>query len=100
ATDPTCTLSLHDALPIYEQDVVMPRGGDLQRAPRLGLAAHVREVHLERPGPLLEERGGIHALALERRLAPQVRDDLCERPAREQDRKSTRLNSSHVKISY
>src|SRR5690606_41706803 len=91
ATAPTAiyTLSLHDALPIYPSGV--PRGGGGSGAPRhhrtraaaraaLGTDQRARgtfrggQVHpAERPGP----RGG-----------PR------------QDRKSTRLNSSHVKISY
>src|SRR5690349_23973916 len=72
ATTELSTLSLHDALPIW-------RRADLGRQRR-----HV--------GPL--ERGGRHARAARARPVHAV-----HRRAH-QDRKSTRLNSSHVEISY
>src|SRR5690606_41209217 len=82
ATSPagTYTLSLHDALPILGA----PVGPDLRRrhAPDL-LAVGLEEVLVEAPAVV----GG--DVALERR-------HVLGRP----DRKSTRLNSSHVKISY
>src|SRR3989442_2391804 len=64
ATTEIYTLSLHDALPIFPQFVVIARGG-------VGLA---RVPQHER-------------LAVRQRYSSQ-------------DRKSTRLNSSHVRISY
>src|SRR5690606_39733685 len=82
-------LSLHDALPIYPVRVV----GDVVAARRVGaggreviaavdevrVAHHQRHVVARRrPEPSLAEAAARHAL----------------------DRKSTRLNSSHVKISY
>src|SRR5690606_41623095 len=75
ATSPTYTLSLHDALPICPRRRRPPparrRGGGRRRAAR---PARLRGADL---------------------VAAHRRGD---RPAR--DRKSTRLNSSHVKISY
>src|SRR5690606_41246109 len=80
------TLSLHDALPIYV--VLGVREEDRARRDDLDRAGRARErvaVSDEEDGP-----GGV-----------------AEEPARDQvgdrdvvDRKSTRLNSSHVKISY
>src|SRR5690242_21773880 len=62
------TLSLHDALPIYDRDGCRDLQGAETGAPR------VPREEDERPG------------ALQR--------------CRAQDRKSTRLNSSHMSISY
>src|SRR5690606_39565857 len=84
ATTELYTLSLHDALPIL-----------LSRQPAGHLAvSHERRAapqdrHLATPGGCLYRPVGI----------PEAVDDarwlaICE------DRKSTRLNSSHVKISY
>src|SRR5690606_41083416 len=81
------TLSLHDALPIFQQEVLASAVDPGRQEPRVArrqdalsvsrpVANHVREV---------VEYGERHSL---------VRQEL--RP----DRKSTRLNSSHVKISY
>src|SRR5436305_7748349 len=70
ATTEIYTLSLHDALPIFE--VVFP--------PR----AHIVEL-----------AGGAVVAALQ--LAPQHEAGAEAGP---EDRKSTRLNSSHVRISY
>src|SRR2546426_9894491 len=72
ATTEIYTLSLHDALPILPHALLGRRAGT---APR-GLRARA-----EIPAP-----GRSHA-----------RDDAWERPG---DRKSTRLNSSHLVISY
>src|SRR5690606_40578551 len=88
ASPETYTLSLHDALPISE-----PAGR--QRGPR-----HREEPHglrcIRRPRrhrrPAAHHRHGVEA-----GQAP-VRGG--ERRRRDRDRKSTRLNSSHVKISY
>src|SRR5207302_9808348 len=93
ATALPSTLSLHDALPISPRgrgDVVL--GGDTAASGRPEGAAPFR------PCQQLGERGGEggdvagrHQLA-----ADAVGDD----PGNAADRKSTRLNSSHVKISY
>src|SRR5690606_41348310 len=89
ATPELATLSLHDALPIF-------RGGDhLQRVQHRGF-------------------GGVQALdqvvgpVLVHQEADRTQLHAVDRPAEgavamqgvQQDRKSTRLNSSHVKISY
>src|SRR3989442_8417780 len=66
ATTEIYTLSLHDALPIFEQV------GVLVALQPVG----VREEPLDRLRPLVPDR------------------------REHQDRKSTRLNSSHVRISY
>src|SRR5690606_42132958 len=92
---PICTLSLHDALPIFLRRRRCSRRqlrrrvyGPLPRIPRQGLqvcwcasstAAFVHACHSQRQGVVLYEN--------------------CRR-SRKGDRKSTRLNSSHVKISY
>src|SRR2546422_11393913 len=76
ATTEIYTLSLHDALPISRD-----RGeGPGAHAPPCGHEPQQPGPPLRGPGPL--RRG---------RAAP---------PARAQDRKSTRLNSSHGYISY
>src|SRR5690606_41490858 len=81
APAPTYALSLHDALPIFARAT----GGN-PRAPG------VRD-RLRRPSrsPRRQRRGA-------RRRALQFHP--LELPPRWIDRKSTRLNSSHVKISY
>src|SRR5436309_13944386 len=68
ATTELYTLSLHDALPIYDR--------------RARLPAHVQEQQAKNRRPADCKRGGV-----------RQRHELA-------DRKSTRLNSSHVKISY
>src|SRR2546430_4324496 len=73
ATTEIYTLSLHDALPIYA-------------SPEGGLA-----LHLER-----QER----AVRGEPRVLLEVRSASVVAVAHLQDRKSTRLNSSHSQISY
>src|SRR5690606_39550009 len=87
------TLSLHDALPIYDDE--LDAGVGLLRL------SDVR-VHLRR-----------HELAGQRSSGNEVAGEVDPEPcaelpsvrdrapnALEADRKSTRLNSSHVKISY
>src|SRR5690606_41885701 len=92
ATTVLATLSLHAALPILHQRLRVPlpapcagrtplrgSGGDVARA----AARRGRHRHPHHPAA-----GAVH----ERRLRRP--------PAGRADRKSTRLNSSHVKISY
>src|SRR5690606_41989959 len=82
----TYTLSLHDALPISELVVADPEGqlGDLA-GPGLDLDP------VELPGAdLVDDELG---------LAGEVGDG-AQDLGLDEDRKSTRLNSSHVKISY
>src|SRR5690606_41655393 len=90
ATTDVSTRSLHDALPISGPGGVAPGGerpGDREARPVAG--------------PRLSHRGAVRA-AGGRHLREPAR--LSRRPTRtkgdDQDRKSTRLNSSHVKISY
>src|SRR5690606_40718552 len=83
----TSTLSLHDALPIYHEH----RGAG---------AAHLHALRLLLPG------SGPHSASRDDRrdradVAAQAgREASVHRRAECTDRKSTRLNSSHVKISY
>src|SRR5690606_40652667 len=76
------TLSLHDALPIWRRVVALPHAA----AGRDAVAAQRRRRRRGR---------GRHG---PRRVAGP--GDPGRRRARPLDRKSTRLNSSHVKISY
>src|SRR5690242_21122719 len=73
ATTEIYTLSLHDALPIW--GCPSGKAPDRARAPR--------------------GRSGDR-----RRPAPCARTNCCGRGCRTADRKSTRLNSSHMSISY
>src|SRR5689334_3554571 len=73
------TLSLHDALPIY------PRDRDR------GIPAHGRRSDDRLGAPHRRRRPGVCQLRCRR-----PRSGVCAR----QDRKSTRLNSSHSSISY
>src|SRR5690606_40509748 len=86
STTPTHTLSLHDALPIsfgfastqFDQQVTT-----------LDLL-HLGDGHPAHHSPARRGDGGLHLHGLD------GRDGI----AGGEDRKSTRLNSSHVKISY
>src|SRR5690606_42145596 len=92
ATAPTGTslLSLHDALPICHRAVTVRGRGDLQ---------HARERRFQRSaarrsrGRRRSGRAGAALSVVDRRGGGR-RERACR------DRKSTRLNSSHVKISY
>src|SRR5256885_11342653 len=77
ATTEIYTLSLHDALPIC-------------RSRREG-------VHQDRPGPVA---GRINRGAVDRRSGAVSFGNDAARRVRGRDRKSTRLNSSHLVISY
>src|SRR5207249_11847335 len=78
------TLSLHDALPIY----------DRARRLELGLRTgrHRRRINVA-PRPEVTAGGNCVRASSERSPSPAVTSGLG-------DRKSTRLNSSHVSISY
>src|SRR5207253_10180961 len=81
------TLSLHDALPIWSRlrTVVCPRSRS---------ACRLRRLHgggVGRRRRVVRDRG---------HLARLFRRRLCRRAQQFVDRKSTRLNSSHVAISY
>src|SRR5690606_41684283 len=88
ATPEIYTLSLHDALPISRRRVDLcrgrrDRGTDLRR-------------HGRRRVPRTPADGRGRATGGDRSADPEGGSG----PLRDQDRKSTRLNSSHVKISY
>src|SRR5207248_4556946 len=70
------TLSLHDALPIFRRS---------------------RRAHHRRRARPRDDRGGLHRGECQRRRA---RENRRAPDARGEDRKSTRLNSSHRTISY
>src|SRR5699024_12377345 len=84
------SLSLHDALPIYGLHL---RGGDLVGQPDVELA--VLDVELRGQGALVDVLRGPAQIGVD----PVVGDPTAQLRAVE-DRKSTRLNSSHVSISY
>src|SRR5207302_8850123 len=92
------TLSLHDALPIFL--VVVDGDGDLDRRlatgdPLIGMTG--------RGGAVAISNHRKRAVGIELRVVEPRRGDrrLCRVAAIVRgDRKSTRLNSSHVKISY
>src|SRR3712207_7215930 len=81
ATTEIYTLSLHDALPIYS-GIVGPDGEFIA-------------------GPLHKEQGILYAELDPRQMrGPKWNLDVAGHYARPEDRKSTRLNSSHANISY
>src|SRR5205814_10645502 len=98
ATTRSTTLSLHDALPICDRGAAGRRSyRQLVRAE--GQAARV-ELDGELPAPRLSGRERLQLAPVEVEgdaLDPLRRDLHGERAA---DRKSTRLNSSHLGISY
>src|SRR5699024_11552546 len=92
-------LSLHDALPILADSLTRTARLLREDADYLESAAHAEYARLTAQATELEHAGGHahtegHAAAAELSCAP-----LAELPAA-LDRKSTRLNSSHVSTSY
>src|SRR5205814_6852619 len=85
-------LSLHDALPISRTRAVHPHG--------VAALAHVSDWAAVRPGLRHSQRGGAAVFGRWRRHHGRTRrrDPVSADPV--QDRKSTRLNSSHLGISY
>src|SRR5690606_40812075 len=83
------TLSLHDALPIYSEF-----DGRADQKRHDGAVQSVAR-HEQEPEPGRRHRDQ----ELDHELGPQAPDGGVRR-AQTRDRKSTRLNSSHVKISY
>src|SRR5690349_23405005 len=67
----------------------------------LVVGADPADRHLRKEGELLAE-GFVGFQILRQGRQPGIEGDVIEGPAhqREEDRKSTRLNSSHVEISY
>src|SRR5207248_10989102 len=93
-TTSTYTLSLHDALPISSAEGSRRSRGFARRRPLPG--AGPSDGHDARK---LEQAGvGRAHLAVD--LGERRDDHVALRDAHEQDRKSTRLNSSHRTISY
>src|SRR3712207_8382939 len=84
ATTEIYTLSLHDALPICVLELGADPAAVLEEAGVLG--GHDRVDHVRRDLLVRDEVGVVR---------PQR-----ERHQLDQDRKSTRLNSSHANISY
>src|SRR5690606_40201302 len=88
APTPLYTLSLHDALPISDDSASRSGAAFLQASDAVPLHEFphrpraVRGVEVPAGGPMVQAFGHLSAQMLL------------------QDRKSTRLNSSHVKISY
>src|SRR5207249_4163813 len=96
STTSTSTLSLHDALPIFHVDGAFDLPCDRQRLARGHLTLDVNRganlrnrLHQQLLGWSLPLARSIPAEALD------LRSNFADR-----DRKSTRLNSSHVSISY
>src|SRR5690606_41796868 len=77
--------------------VVLVAGVDLEALTGVGVRDH------RAPGDAvdgLRVAGVVHRAAVHERLVAHVEDLAVRAPAGERDRKSTRLNSSHVTISY
>src|SRR5207249_5217933 len=91
----TSTLSLHDALPICALRAAHRSGQGRDRARQAGRA---------RPSALplaqLRALAGASAPARARRVRRALLSGERAAAPRQEDRKSTRLNSSHVSISY
>src|SRR5206468_8031168 len=96
-TSPIDTLSLHDALPIYpvRGRSVLYRGTRLAGCRR----REDREPENGRPRPSSSPRPARHRSLLFSRLQREQEVDHGQSQV-PQDRKSTRLNSSHDQISY
>src|SRR5204863_9244434 len=87
ATTEIYTLSLHDALPILKESTVLALGGGTYAQP--GCPEFLRTAG----APVLWLDSPVEVL-LSRCMT------MTGRPLFREDRKSTRLNSSHVEISY
>src|SRR5690606_41795251 len=93
------TLSLHDALPIYDggldhRAVAAAPHAAVEAMPRIRLGQHLLAA-AEDGRHLVRSEARDASVVVARRGAEHERADVAA-----QDRKSTRLNSSHVKISY
>src|SRR5690606_40020132 len=91
-------LSLHDALPIWECWILAP---ELHKAIQQPLAAFGSSAYVYSPYVLcrsLEVWQSLTRLTLPEAIRPLIESTYAIRV--EADRKSTRLNSSHVKSSY
>src|SRR5699024_12099857 len=92
------SLSLHDALPIWAGSAAV------ERLDRIGVGVeHHVALELERRGDLAALLGEVHrqdAELLDRLGVADLGVGVLDRLVDLGDRKSTRLNSSHVSISY
>src|SRR5207302_8736933 len=94
------TLSLHDALPIWRGQRRRGRRADVRDARfRAADHAHVSAGPSARQDQARRAPGRNRRLREESALDMELERTLSAYPERQQDRKSTRLNSSHVKIS-
>src|SRR5207249_10364146 len=100
ATAPLYTLSLHDALPIFLSMLPAMAGGTLAAGPAANEAAFELDRIEWTDGERIEVEGRWLGVRGRRFVRPTLtlRGPGGER--RMLDRKSTRLNSSHVSISY
>src|SRR5207302_10202615 len=89
--------SLHDALPISDTDRAAPSGSPDQLPSRRQLRVTAVELPVQLAAAELREHGADARGLPESELGEIGAVDLEPHVA---DRKSTRLNSSHVKISY
>src|SRR5690606_41091323 len=96
ATTNICTLSLHDALPILER-FLNPQPVDNAISRRYSLSDDINTLTVEKGSTETPED---KALKRSLRRQKERREKLSRIETRDEDRKSTRLNSSHVKISY
>src|SRR5690606_41913420 len=100
ATSRTSSRSLHDALPIFAAVTLWLLGGQRSAtnaalAPTDDLAAMTVTLdHAEAPP------APVRTAEASGRAEPRAAAAIARASARGSDRKSTRLNSSHVKISY
>src|SRR5256885_11930564 len=94
ATTEIYTLSLHDALPISSGSCGEAAGRTVSKKVVLAVIDGLKPSMLERAV------AGGRAPALARLMAEGVYVDDCALEHRRVDRKSTRLNSSHLVISY
>src|SRR5690606_41757693 len=100
ATTAIYTTSLHDALPSYSKDTL---GDDFRTVRELVFPGDTRQLlDMRRSGAVEAAAGGADPLALSAKMANSIHaaSDLQQTYLPARDRKSTRLNSSHVKISY
>src|SRR5690606_41742940 len=94
-----CPLSLHDALPIWQGTQAQPSLAQPTRSPPTSAAAMKNSF-----APVVRRAAPAVVNISSKRLVRAQADPFWELfglgAPRGRDRKSTRLNSSHVKISY
>src|SRR5690606_40283075 len=90
-------LALHSFPPRRSSDLTEQRGGRWRHPPAMVLTQAVKHVDIEDlPEGISHKAGGGNT----RDKQVEVHQRVEALPAAHVDRKSTRLNSSHVKISY